>query len=169
MSDDDGELMNMRAVRTGPVHGLIVQINALGETQFYGDKVVFDPTPVNELDHEDEDGNDCDSEGFYTLLFKAYRSMVKSEHFYFSVDGVYPVDEQWQTLQAKLSELGIALSRRSDESYVLFKGEEETLLQGVYAIAPCPIEQDLKAVDALLRQATAELNIPSFGWNWPKN
>lgn len=163
--DDNDELISLRARRTGPVTASILDLSRFGDTQYYDHQIVFDACPQNTLDQKDDEGHLHDAEGYYTYLYDAVRRIPGPDYFYFTLDGVYPSDEQWQALeQAFYEQPGLLISRRSSEDYTLSHPESGEELMGIYAIAGVGEQCPLRDVHLMLENLTADFEHPLI---WP--
>lgn len=165
-NDVQGESDEFAAVRTGPVTAKVIGINSIGSMQRYGDSVVFNPEPLNELSETDEEGYRCDAERYYTLLFPALKTVESSGTTVLDVDGVHPGEEKIKELVTMIDGLGWALSQRSSDEYVL-EDDHNNEYQGWYAYLVLPREanqEELKELNQLLQHFSDSLDRPLV---WP--
>jgi hypothetical protein len=163
-TDSYGEKINLAARRTGPVEAEITTIRELNQEQFYGNRVVFEAIPLNQLDQEDEEGYVCDSEGFYTSLYPKVKTLETNPHFYFSIDGVHPGEENWQLIEAVFADLELSWSIRSSEEYQVKQNDQEPALNAIYVFVACPENTDLNAVHQQLQAVMEKFEHPLI---WP--
>jgi len=165
--DDQFSEGNFIALRTGPVTAIIKGVSDIGSPQYYGWKVVFDPTPLNRLDQQDEEGYACDIEGYYTLLFPLVGVLEKTSFEAFEIDGFHPGEKKLEALDSLLETHGAVLFQRSDENYVLnfinSSGEKEEKT-GFYGYVLIPEASDFKKINDQLGQYASALENPMI---WP--
>ncbi|MCB1051269.1 MAG: tetratricopeptide repeat protein [Acidobacteria bacterium] len=153
------------AAQTGPVTAELISIRPVERKQVYGWQVVFDPQPLNQLDQKDEDGDPCDAEGSPYYLFKSVAIPHQVDYFAFAIDGVFPGDEIWDELVTVLESLGVVVSRRSGDQYVLPHPEDEDVdLPAIYAIVLVPPTVDLMLVHHALKAQLEQVEHPLI---WP--
>lgn len=164
MAIPDGSKEIFWATRVGPA---LAQITTVSHReagyQYYGHQVVFDPLPMNQLDQQDEDGNACDKEGFYSYLYPSIRATHTPEHKLFTIDGAHPGEDALTRLADQVTDAGFVFNRRSDENYVLFFDDadgKEQKLPGVYIYILAPEAADLKVLDRLLQTFNDDLTHP---------
>ncbi|NQZ13106.1 MAG: hypothetical protein HRT35_38660, partial [Algicola sp.] len=156
LTDQEGLQWVLAAERTGPVSATIMEMCEPAERQYFADDLVFDPSPLNQLDQEDDEGYACDSEGHYDNVFKLVKTLATTSHFFFTLDGVYPGDDHWQTLIDEMGKLKVSLSRRSSDEYILIREDDDKEFPAIYALLACPEDTDLTQVnDVLLRLSKA--------------
>ena len=158
------EKIILAARRTGPVEAEITAIRELDQEQFYGDRVVFEAIPLNQLDQEDEEGYVCDSEGFYTSLYPKIRTLKTNPHFYFSIDGVHPGEKYWQLIESIFANFGLSWSIRSSDEYQVRQNEQEPALDAIFVFVACPRSTDLQGVHQQLQEAMEKFEHPLI---WP--
>lgn len=163
--DESGSKVNLAAKRVGPVEAEITAIRNLEEEQFFGARVVFDAAPLNQLDREDEEGYKCDSEGYYNYLYPLTHIKQSNPHFYFSVDGVYPGDEQWKELEKLFIEFDLAWSVRSSDEYQVQKNESGPKLDAIYFYLACPESCNLQDLNQRLSALISSFEHPLI---WPQ-
>lgn len=111
----------VRARRLGPALAQITYVSNMNdEVQLYGREVVFDPSPLNQLDQNDDEGYSCDKEGYYDYLYPAPLQTLQDPKFKtYALDGIHPGDEALARLSDQLFEAGFVYRRRSGEGYQL--------------------------------------------------
>lgn len=159
-TDEHGDAQRCYAQRTGPATATIVDICQLGTPQRYGERLVFDPAPLNELSETDDEGRPCDLEGNYHFIYRNLKIVEAPGFSTFTLDGVHPGDERLEQLGAQLANLDVVLSRRSNDQYVLqlepnagnadASSEHTEELPGLFAYLLVPKDADLVAVDQCL-------------------
>lgn len=156
------------AKRTGPATATITGIVKSEYEQRYKHQVVFDPYSLNTLDCKDDEGYSCDSEGYYTRLFKVVGTLAAPTHKLFTLDGVHPSEEGLEKLRHVLSKINVALSIRSSDEYeICISGsngsdgsEKEEYAKGIFAYLLVPEGDDLLAVHTHLQQLSNVENAP---------
>ncbi len=132
----NGVLENRRALRIGPALARITFVSALEDgEQIYGREVVFDPAPMNRLDHEDGEGHACDADGYYTLLYPPpLGTLFDPEFKTYAVDGLHPGDDRLEELFGEARKADLFCQRRSNEQYKLYwtDGENDRHDSAVY-------------------------------------
>ncbi len=164
--DNDEDIYYAR--RTGPVTAEVRGICNVEQSQRYGQTVVFDPTPLNTLDQKDEDGNVCDSEGYYTSLYNSYKLVDSSSYLCFDIDGVMPNQVKYEALVSELSELGFVFEKRSSEEYIIEYPNEEggmNELLGLYAYVLVPSKKNMPELHQVLSRFSGQLDHPLI---WPR-
>lgn len=132
--DDNDEPLRYFARRTGPVTARILTVAHESRRQYYQALVVFDPAPLNALDQQDEEGNACDAEGQYTLVYPHLGTIEHPQFLLITLDGVCPPEDRLETLVNALHDRGVVFSRRSGENYQLDSPDDsDILLPGLYA------------------------------------
>lgn len=116
------------AVRLGPALARITSICPIADDhQFYGREVVFDPTPLNKLDQEDDEGYACDVEGNYSLLYPSPLLTLKDPAYKtYTVDGIHPGQDALQALSKKIEAAGFIFRVWSTNAYELTWTENKT-------------------------------------------
>lgn len=175
---DFGDGEKLWARRTGPVTAKITSIVSYDKEQLYDTEVVFNPTPLNELDQLDEDGDKCDQEGFYHYIFQVATTITRPEYYTFELSGFRPLKEKLDTLVGVVSELGCIISiRNSDEYEITYEKDigngqfEEMSEKGLYALILVPvdpesyqIEERLMELNDKLKEQTKRYTLPLV---WP--
>ena len=161
--DSEGGKVNLLATRTGPVSAKIYGMRELEEEQFFGDEIVFEPIPLNQMDSKDDDGNDCDSEGYYTYLYPIFKTKNKSDSFIFDFDGIYPGDELWSKVLEVFSSNDCVLSVRSTQEYQAFDIETDQYHDAVYCFAGTGAETNLDKLNKDLFKLIKDFEYP-FVW-----
>jgi tetratricopeptide (TPR) repeat protein len=130
------------ANRTGPVSAIITAMSGPDEPQHFKEKVIFQPTPLNELNQTDDEGDQHDENGRYYQIFRRLHTVSSVDYFTFAIDGFHPGDELLQNLIDELIALGAVVSIRSDERYTIFveNGEETIECLGVYIYVLVPAD-----------------------------
>jgi len=162
--DKNGNLINILADRIGPVEAIICGIRDLEKEQFIGSRIVFSAYPLNQLDQEDEEGYRCDSEGYYTYLYPHFKTLEKGEHFIFDFDGIHPGIDKWESLLEQLQTLGVSLSVRSNDEYIVTRSGSDKDLDGIYSYIACSKDTDLNEINSVLKNWVSELEHPFI---WP--
>lgn len=165
---EDGTFLNLAADWIGPVTARIRGIANEEEPIHYGDIVVFEPTALNRLDQKDENGDACDSEGYYTLLFPAIETIEKQEYCLYPVDGAHPGDEALDELIDKLVDRSIVVSVRSSDDYEIWYDSGENgwrSIPGLYMYLLLKEDHDLKSVSNTLQEFTEKQEHPLI---WPR-
>lgn len=163
--DLTGEKLTLFANRVGPVEAEITSIRRFGNEQYFGDRIVIEATPLNSLDIEDEEGYRCDSEGYYTYIYPKAKTLRKNPHFYFSIDGVYPGDDNWQQLEKLLESLNLKWSVRSTDEYQVQKDKTAPKLDAIYLYVACPMNTDLVQLNKELYSLVDSFEHPMI---WPE-
>ncbi len=152
--DDRGAEVTDVALATGPVTARVLSFATPGETERYGDTVVFDPDPSVYADEQPDD----DDEDGAPVLFPTVTVLDHARRKTYIFDGVHPGEEAVQALRDGLFEAsGTILSVRSDESYQLFIDDEPST--GIYAYVSHPSDATPAEVHKLLTDLTKD---------WPK-
>lgn len=124
------------ARRLGPALTKITYMsNMEDDEQFYGREVVFDPSPLNQLDQKDEEGYVCDKDGFYNYLYPPpLHTLFDPKFTTYAVDGLHPGNEALARLETLVTEAGFVFRRRSGEQYKLSwtHADEDRLDDGIY-------------------------------------
>src|SRR5262249_53823627 len=129
------------ARRTGPVSATVVTVAPPGAPQHAGDKVVFDPAPLGEV----EDGE--------LLTFPAGTGVAEGPRRAYPSDGVRPADDIWNAFHDALAAEGWVLEVRSNEAYELeVDGAPRPAIYGWLAV---PDAVSDAAAHARLRELTA--------------
>ncbi len=162
---DSGEKVNMAAQRTGPVEAEISGVRSIDEQQFFGDRVVFYPGPLNKLDQEDDEGYMHDADGYYNHLYTSIKTIETNPHFVFDVDGVHPGEDGFAALEDVMERHGVLWSVRSNEEYELYREGDESALPGLYFYILCPPEADLSLLNKDLFACIANFDHPLI---WPR-
>lgn len=159
---DDEEQSIVHATRIGPVHAVVTHVNDIYDEQFLDDVVVFEPTPLNELNQTDEQGQAQDSEGNDTLLFEAVKTVKKGDLFYFTIDGVHPGEAQWSNFLTAIVDYSIKGAVLSNQHYRLDDAQQEgdCDLLGVYFVGAVTCQRDLSELKEVLLKLTDEFNYP---------
>ena len=113
------------ARRTGPVTAMIVEIGRPGTILRYGDRVVFDPRPENEVPA----GDDADVIFVYRHVHTGERGGAQA----FSLDGVHPGDRAWAELRQIVEEHGGVLQLTSGEAYRLVNPRSHDETRAIFA------------------------------------
>jgi len=164
--EGDGEIYF--AKRTGPVTAEVRGINNIDLSQRYGQSVVFDPSPLNTLDQEDEDGNSCDTDGHYNYLFSVYKVVNSQSYLCFDIDGVMPCDDLYKKLVSELSDANFVFDKRSSEEYLIEFSDDKggsNELHGLYAYVLIPEKGKMKELHEILLKFNQQLEHPII---WPK-
>jgi tetratricopeptide (TPR) repeat protein len=164
--DEMGDSDILLAKRTGLVTARVTSIKSLGEEQRYKHDVVFDATPSNALDQEDEDGYACDSEGYYTLLFSVVKTVREPKTLIIEVDGINPGKEKIANLEEIVSHLGYELDQRSSDEYIITM-DDEVEHPGWYAYMMIPEDSsnaELQVLNEKMKEYSSLLEHPLV---WP--
>ncbi len=161
--DQDGQKTQWFARRTGPVSATIIQLAPPQVRQLFGAQIIFDPTPLNELDQQDEEGESCDREGSNTYLFEAVRIGNPASITVFDIDGVHPGKDTWANLEAALEKVSVHVEHRSNDDYVVWDLQEDTGVPGLYALVGVPDSVELSEVSKVLNSILG----PDAQMIWP--
>ena len=167
-SDDLGSGEIFYAHRTGPVTATVKGISQLDEDQRFGQELVFNPAPLNQLDQKDDDGDACDSEGFYSHLYEAYRITKSAPYVCYAIDGVHPGKENVDELIRELNENDFVFDQRNNDNYVLeFHDEsgQEQESAGIYAYVLIPTSADRSSLHDIFSRFSIAQKHPLI---WPK-
>lgn len=152
VTDENGEKISLFAKRNGPVTAKIVGIRELDENQYVNSEVVFRATPLNQLNCKDDDGYDCDNEGYYTYLFPVYEFTKKVREFVFDVDGVRPETDTWDKLVELFDDFDCVVSVRSSSEYEVNDSVEGKDYKAIYCYVATSSETDyVQLNEALVR------------------
>jgi tetratricopeptide (TPR) repeat protein len=158
LRDEQGREAEYRGLRISPVTARIISIVAPGARQRYGDVVLFDPEPLNPRPTDDEQANQDGDETEKKppiFVFRAIQVLSPGGFRSYEVDGVHPGKDALDALRKALQELGAILSVRSDESYTLYRQEDEEGLAGVYAFIAAPASLPTADLHACLHAQTS--------------
>jgi hypothetical protein len=138
------------AIRTGPVSARVIEVAPSTRAQHAGDRVVFDPAPVDEP--EDEGG---------PHTFQVVETLEPGELFTCDVDGVHPGQERWEAFRDTLRDEGWLVGALFVDGYVLQDDDVER--PGLFGALALP--RGLAAADghARLTELTADWPHP-FTW-----
>ena len=161
--EKDGNTFNILATRIGPVEAIVNGLRDIEKEQFIGSTVVFDPSSLNSLNQKDNEGYDCDEEGYYTYLYPVFKVTEKQDYFVFDIDGVHPGEKLWDEFKKIIDDLGVILSVRYVEDYKVTKEGSEDELDAIYSFIACPSELDLKQLNNIIKQWIADNNL-IFVW-----
>ncbi|SDE12682.1 tetratricopeptide repeat protein [Kordiimonas lacus] len=160
-----GEILH--AQRTGPVLAKVTSISSFEEDfQFFDHEMVFDPAPLNRLNLEDDDGNACDAEGNYTLLFPAVETLEAPRYQVFPVEGFSPEADDLEQLVGQIASAGHVFNRRSGDHYKLNwkEADKEQPVPAIYFYILAKEGADLIKLADILAQFSSRLNRPLI---WP--
>ncbi len=117
----NGDIATYHAVRKGPALARITSICRIdAEHQAYGCEVVFDPAPLNKLNHEDDEGYACDVDGNYSLLYPPPLLTLHDPRYKtYTIDGIHPGDDALNQLSAQIKAAGFIYYVWSPDSYQL--------------------------------------------------
>ena len=161
--DRSGERINLNALRTGPVSARITEMFLDEDEQFYGDEVVFEATPLNRLDSKDDDGDACDSEGYYTLLYPIYKTQKKGSCYIFDFDGIHPGEEKWNSIIEVFTQNDCDISVRTSSSYQVCDNETDEYLDAIYCYIAAASTTNLDKLNKDLFKVVKDLEYP-FVW-----
>jgi tetratricopeptide (TPR) repeat protein len=154
-----GEMRELWAKRTGPVTARIVQITAPDVPSRTNDVVAFEAAPLN-APPATEEGRDG-----HTWLYPHVATLTEGRCTTFTIDGVFPGEEEWQKIRGLVGDLGALIQTQSGESYVLARpGAEAAEVRGLYAFVAAPRDVSLSELHALLLREAAALADPLV---WP--
>ena len=156
VEEEVGRTVNWYAIRTGPATARIDGLSAPGSKQLHGTDLVFDPAPLNRLDQTDEDGRQCDGDGFRTFLYPALRLQEAPNTLVHELDGVHPGSDIWSAACEKLEAVGVIVEQRSSDEYVVKDGEADKEVPGLYAWLGIPPGVDANLVERLLSDALSD-------------
>lgn len=163
-----GDMISLAARRIGPVLARVTTVSDLDDpVQFFGQEIVFDPSPLNTLDQEDEDGYPCDKDGFYTYHYPSVSVLSEPLHGTFAIDGVSPGEEALDELREEIEAAGFVYNRRSNEHYRLFweKDGEDGSGTGIYIYVIAPESADLNRLNTILSAFNERAEHPLI---WPR-
>ena len=152
---DDGEKTIIYADRVGPVTARVSHASHIAKPQLYNTLVVFDPAPLNQLDQENEEGHKVDSEGNDSYLYEVIETIEPGGYNTFSIDGVYPGEENLQKVIETLKQQGCFFNKRNGDEYQVYDEQETNPgpMDGIYAYilmpdsrAPSKINEALESV-----------------------
>jgi len=160
----NGDTSELFAERTGPVTARVLSMASPGSPQHFGDEVLLG-APLGAGDVEGDVKGDVAGEDGEVPLFPVIAILKPGHWFVFPLDGVHPGEASLGVLRQHLHALGVQVSVRSDERYLLEKpGDEEAALWGLYAFVAVPPEVALEEVEAVLEANAALWSHPMV---WP--
>lgn len=167
--DESGESQHYFARRTGPVIAMITEVVHQDRLQRLGTEVVFDPSPLNDLNQVDDEGHPCDLEGYYHHTYRCFHVVNAPMYLLYILDGVHPGEELLGCLKASLAEGSVVFSQRNNEEYEIepdpdVAGGKGIKFPGVYAYLLIPKDGDLSWVDKCLAEFSQNLEHPLV---WP--
>lgn len=140
----EDEQVTLFARRTGPVTARVVQMRAPGQTQLFGDVIVFEASPLNDGPEDDESADS------HTWEYSAIASLEEGGYRVCAIDGVHPGPEAWAAFVDALEAAGCAVQMASNDEYQLVGPDDDDVVPGVYAYVAAPDHVDDVRVDALL-------------------
>ncbi len=144
----DGDDYDLFAQRTGPVTAKILSMTLVGDRSHYLDQVVFRATPLNAPpEEEDED---------HTWVYPVMRVLQSAGYSVYTIYGVHPGAEAADALWQRLVDQGCDVSVLSDESYELWREDQEASDLGLYTLMAVPPEADIATLAAQFSEATAD-------------
>lgn len=153
LEEEDGEVSQVLAQRTGPVMARVLSIAVPDKPQHCGDEFVFRPTPVNDGPQEGED------EDKHVWIYPAIAVKRPGNRVVFGLEGVHPGEEAVNALRGALVQCRAQLVVMSNEKYVLTSPEDEEVL-GIFARVAVPQDVELAQIEQALSTAAE-------GWEHP--
>ncbi|KQV45907.1 hypothetical protein [Duganella sp. Root336D2] len=153
--EDDGEMMERFAHRTGPATARIVSLSGSMRRQTLGQLVVFHPQPLESVPDDEGEANQ------FVQLYKVVKVLEQSGYgTSYLVDGAHPGEGELNTLTEAFAARGWKWIVHSDDDYRIFDNETETELPGVYFLVAAPADTPAAAIDETLRELTAGYEHP---------
>jgi hypothetical protein len=153
--EDDGELVERYAHRTGPATARIVSLSGARRRQTIGQLVVFHP---RSLESVPEDVEEADN---FVQLYKVVKVLERSEYgTSYLVDGVHPGDDAMEILATAFAARGWKWIVHSEKDYQVFDTEREVQLPGVYFLVAAPEGTAAATIDNTLSELTASYEHP---------
>ena len=153
--EDDGEVNERYAHRTGPVTARIVSLSGSRRRQTIGQLVVFHPQPL-----EDVPGDEAEASQF-VQLYKVVKVLEQSRFgTSYLVDGIHPGEGVLNTLTGELAARGWKWVVHSEKDYQVFDTQTEIQHPGVYFLVAAPVDTAAAAIDETLRELTAGFDHP---------
>jgi tetratricopeptide (TPR) repeat protein len=153
--EDDGEVIERFAHRTGPVTARIVSLSGSRRRQTIGQLVVFHPQPLEEVPEDEEAANQ------FVQLYKVVTVLEQSSYgTSYLVDGVHPGAGALEALTEAFSARGWKWVVHSEADYTVFDNETGSELPGVYFLVAAPVDTAAAVIDETLRELTAGYEHP---------
>ena len=162
----DGQAHEAFAVRTGPATARVVEMDRPGRDNHFGHRVVFDPTPLDEIrddDRPDDDDVDAD-EPSPVWTYPCLHVLEPGGFAIYALDGVHPGAEATGRLREAVLRLGCRWQQRSDGRYILEEPGTRARRAGLYIFIAVPPDVPLAAVDKVLSAEAARHDAPMI---WP--
>lgn len=153
----------LHATRIGPVLARVDSVSRINtERQVFGQTIVFDPAPLNQLTETDKDGYACDKEGYYTYLYPSIHILDDPKLLTFAIDGIDPGEEAIDRLRKRIEDSGYVFNRRSGEQYRLQFIEAGVAQDkpGFYAYVLTDPDAALRQLSDLLEEFSRTLDHP---------
>jgi hypothetical protein len=153
--EDDGEVIERIAHRTGPVTARIVSLSGSRRRQTIGQLVVFHPQPLEEVPEDEEAASQ------FVQLYKVVTVLEQSSYgTSYLVDGVHPGEGALEALTEAFAARGWKWVVHSEADYTVFDNETGSELPGVYFLVAAPVDTAAAVVDETLRELTAGYEHP---------
>lgn len=153
--EDDGEVMERFAHRTGPVTARIVSLSGSMRKQTLGQLLVFHPQPLESMPEDEEEANQ------FVQLYKVVTVLEQSSYgTSYLVDGAHPGEGELNALTEAFAARGWKWIVHSEAGYRVFDNETDTELPGVYFLVAAPADTPAAAIDETLRELTAGYEHP---------
>ncbi|HEY0584862.1 MAG TPA: hypothetical protein VGD52_01910 [Pseudoduganella sp.] len=153
--EDEGELVERYAHRTGPATARIVSLSGARRRQTIGQLVVFHPRPLERVPEDEEEADQ------FVQLYEVVKVLEQSEFgTSYLVDGVHPGDGAMEALSTAFAARGWKWIVHSEKDYRVFDTEKEVQLPGVYFLVAAPVGTAAATIDNTLRELTAGYEHP---------
>jgi len=153
--EDDGEVVERYAHRTGPATARIVSLAGARRRQTLGQLLVFHPRPLESVPEDEEEAKQ------FVQLYKVVKVLEQSGYgTSYLVDGVHPGEAAFDALTEAFAERGWKWIVHSEKDYRVFDNETEVELPGVYFLVAAPVDTAAAVIDETLRELTADYEHP---------
>jgi len=153
--EDEGEVVERYAHRTGPATARIVSLSGARRRQAIGQLVVFHPRPLESVPADEEAADQ------FVQLYEVVKVLEQSAFgTSYLVDGVHPGEEAMEALAEAFAARGWKWIVHSEKDYQVFDTEMEVLFPGVYFLVAAPVDTAAAAIDETLRELTASYEHP---------
>lgn len=147
--EDDGEVIERYAHRTGPVTARILSLSGSRRRQTLGQLVVFHPKPLESVPEDEEEAEQ------FVQLYKVVTVLEQSGFgTSYLVDGVHPGEGAMNALTEAFAARGWKWIVHSEKDYQVFDTETEAQLPGVYFLVAAPVDTAAAVIDQALRELT---------------
>ena len=155
----DGRERTCRAERTSPVTARIVEMARPGEASVFHDEWLFDATPLNPRPPAADSADEAAAIP-HTYVFRSLKLLTRGEFRTYDLDGIHPGAEAIDELRGILAELGVFLSVRSSDEYLVTPPQSSEPELGLYAYVVVPASIQTSAIYDVIAAHVAKWRQP---------